>query len=336
MFTSPPAIPLQQPQESPCFAPPASLLGPLKGYNYQTDVNYQHSNNHNDLDLLLYPLDFSSEDPTHLFGSDFPLFDDVDFLRKSLFNDPSPSNSTSTPTSACSPANSIEPALVSDQALNQLFDFTTDLLNEDLSPSTISSTSATIPIQQAPTPSASGSEEPSDHELTPSDSERGLGLTPPRSSSTTSISTGSTPTTLPLPTPNVGHQSFFPPLELSTAPISLPSLTVHDLPIATSKNTPSVSSSRKRKADSYSPRPKELVPTEIQSDDDDREVKRKRNTAAARRYRQKKQDRMKELEEELEEMRKERDQWKTEAQRQRMEAEKWYTMVQFMQKSMGK
>jgi hypothetical protein len=93
---------------------------------------------------------------------------------------------------------------------------------------------------------------------------------------------------------------------------------------------------RKRKSSTMSPRPKELIDTEILSDDDDRDVKRKRNTAAARRYRQKKQDMMKELEETLDAERKDKEHWKMEAQKQRMEAEKWFTMVQFMQKSMGK
>jgi len=85
-----------------------------------------------------------------------------------------------------------------------------------------------------------------------------------------------------------------------------------------------------------SPRPKELIDTDILSGDDDRDVKRKRNTAAARRYRQKKQDMMKELEEALDAEREDKEHWKMEAQKQRMEAEKWFTMVQFMQKSMGK
>jgi hypothetical protein len=45
---------------------------------------------------------------------------------------------------------------------------------------------------------------------------------------------------------------------------------------------------------------------------------------------------MKDLEDELAEMTKECERWKTEAQRQRMEAEKWHAMVQFMEKNMQK
>jgi hypothetical protein len=43
---------------------------------------------------------------------------------------------------------------------------------------------------------------------------------------------------------------------------------------------------------------------------------------------------MRELEEELEKARKETEEWRSEAQRQRMEAEKWYAMLQFMEKNM--
>lgn len=102
----------------------------------------------------------------------------------------------------------------------------------------------------------------------------------------------------------------------------------------TPKSTVSPTSSRtKRKASEIeeSPRPKELVDTTVLSDDDEKEVRRKRNTAAARRYRQKKQDRMTELEEELAEERKQKEMWRQEAQRFKMEAEKWKAMAEFMQ-----
>lgn len=66
--------------------------------------------------------------------------------------------------------------------------------------------------------------------------------------------------------------------------------------------------------------------TEIHTSDDDKDKRRKRNTAAARRYRQKRQDRMKELEDELEKVCKREDAWKAEALKQRMEAEKWFEM----------
>lgn len=70
-----------------------------------------------------------------------------------------------------------------------------------------------------------------------------------------------------------------------------------------------------------------MPPIEIAPDDDPSSVKRKRNTAAARRYRQKKMDRMNELEIELEEMRAEKERWREEAMRKGLEAEKWRAVV---------
>ena len=52
-------------------------------------------------------------------------------------------------------------------------------------------------------------------------------------------------------------------------------------------------------------------------------VKRARNTLAARRYRQKRVERLEELELLLEEAEREKERWKEEALRWRMESEKW-------------
>jgi len=159
-----------------------------------------------------------------------------------------------------------------------------------------------------------GSEEPcSEHELTPSLSEPSLSQagfveSPPTHSPLTPTST------------------LFPPLDIA-----------HKLPSVPAPKSVTSTTSRKRKAstidrDLASPRPKELVPIVIKEDDDERDIKRKRNTAAARRYRQKKQDRMRELEEELEAMRAERDQWMEKAARQKMETEKYREIFQLLKK----
>lgn len=59
-------------------------------------------------------------------------------------------------------------------------------------------------------------------------------------------------------------------------------------------------------------------------------MKRKRNTAAARRYRQKKQDRMAELEEKLEDMTAEKDKHKEESMHWKMEAQKYKEMFEMV------
>jgi len=264
------------------------------------------------------PIGFHHPDNTSFFDADFALFDDCDVreIEKSLLNDPSLPSSSTSPSSPVSPA--FAPLLGF-----ALFDLGSDLLTDDL-PTTSSSspsTSFTTPSQQVPTPSASGSEEhSSDHELTPPPSESGFHGFPDSVQKPI-------PATSPQPTL---HPPIFPPLD------ALPSASISALSTPTSLPASADINHRKRKSCAASLRPKELVATEILSDDDDQNVKRKRNTAAARRYRQKKQDMMKELEEALDSERKEKEHWKTEAQRQRMEAEKWFTMVQFMQKSMGK
>lgn len=147
------------------------------------------------------------------------------------------------------------------------------------------------------------------------------------------------------PTPNTSPEPCLKPAtELSTilAPTTSPiSSSVNTSP-ALSHVLPTPSASPrfnplKRKSPSVapleSPRAKELPPIEIHSDDDERDVKRKRNTAAARRYRQKKQDRMQQLEEELEVMKQEMERWKQEAMKQKMEAEKYQALVGFLQNS---
>lgn len=78
------------------------------------------------------------------------------------------------------------------------------------------------------------------------------------------------------------------------------------------------------------------MPTEILSDDGDKDIRRKRNTAAARRYRQKKQELVEELKEKLEEQKRKTDMWRHEAEKARMEAEKWQAMVQFMKENLAK
>ncbi|KAF8545170.1 hypothetical protein BDD12DRAFT_871856 [Trichophaea hybrida] len=248
--------------------------------------------------------DFHSD---NFFGFDFPLFDNSE-LEESLFNTPA-STSSSLDITTTATATVLDPDY-----------FLTATLIEELLPTSTS----IIPAQQAPSPDASGSEEPSPGKFSPSSEQSHdlPGLTP-----------ATTPNVAPLPTPTDSNLRLplFPPLEGFPSSVFPSALSTPTSSITTS------SSRRKRKAsDLQSPRPKELVPTEILSDDDDKDVRRKRNTAAARRYRQKKQDRMKELEEELEEERKEKEMWRNEAQKQKMEAEKWLAMVQFMKESLGK
>ncbi|KAF8251657.1 hypothetical protein K440DRAFT_658720 [Wilcoxina mikolae CBS 423.85] len=262
------------------------------------------------------------------FGFDFPLFDNSK-LEESLFNTPVSTSSSLDTTTTTTNATALDP---------DYFDLTTTLIEELLPTST-----SIIPAQQAPSPDASGSEEPSPGKFSPS-SERSHDLPgtylirreTPREFKLMyqeGLTPATTPNVAPLPTPTDSNLRLplFPPLEGFPSSVFPSALSTPTSSVTTS------SSRRKRKAsDLQSPRPKELVPTEILSDDDDKDVRRKRNTAAARRYRQKKQDRMKELEEELEEERKEKEMWRNEAQKQKMEAEKWLAMVQFMKESLGK
>ncbi|KAI5847536.1 hypothetical protein BZA05DRAFT_447021 [Tricharina praecox] len=274
-----------------------------------TDLNF-------DLDFGQQELDGFHHDNT-FFGFDFPLFDRVNndtvdqLLEKSIFDDPALSSIiTPTPTT---------PDISLDSYLN--LPPTTATAADDFLEATLSST-ITIPPhtttrqQKTPSPDASqGSEEstptattPSRNVLTPPPAFADQ-LTPPRSTATST-------STFRLPTP---------PSTLPTLPLFPP--LGHSLPTST-LSPESSTSSRKRRASftPLSPRPKELVETDIHSSDDDKDKRRKRNTAAARRYRQKKQDRMKELEDELNEVRKREEIWKAEALKQRMEAEKWFEM----------
>lgn len=80
-----------------------------------------------------------------------------------------------------------------------------------------------------------------------------------------------------------------------------------------------------------SPQTKDLPAIEITETDDERDIKRKRNTAAARRYRQKKQDRMSQLEEEIEVLKEEKETMRQEAMKWQMEAEKFKALVEYLQ-----
>ncbi|KAI5777081.1 hypothetical protein EDC01DRAFT_732748 [Geopyxis carbonaria] len=145
-----------------------------------------------------------------------------------------------------------------------------------------------------------------------------------------------------LPTPSTSFDpSTIEPLDTFLQAFGLPA---PPAAITTPLPTPSASSgasapaspaptppppSRKRKAPSQTPDADSsaLPPIEIAPNDDPVSVKRKRNTVAARRYRQKKMDRMNELELELEEMRAEKERWREEAMRKGLEAEKWKAVV---------
>ncbi|KAI5810797.1 hypothetical protein BZA77DRAFT_360546 [Pyronema omphalodes] len=247
------------------------------------------------LNAATFDLDNSTFDDNYLFGSDFTLFDNVE-LNKSLVT----------------PDTTVQSF---DSFLAEAQDFLvlSELLDDSPTSSTIS------PITQAPSSVASGSEEHSPLSFAECYNEN-PGLTPVSSTTTT-------PPTQLLLTPTDTHapMHLFPPIGQSGLNFSVTN---------TPKSTVSSTSSRtKRKASEIeeSPRPKELVDTTVLSDDDEKEVRRKRNTAAARRYRQKKQDRMTELEEELAEERKQKEMWRQEAQRFKMEAEKWKAMAEFMQ-----
>ncbi|KAA8911543.1 hypothetical protein FN846DRAFT_1000328 [Sphaerosporella brunnea] len=317
VVSSLPAIP-SQPSSPQCLTPqPTGTSGFHRAITYPS----------NQYDNLLNSIDFDQDLPfdgfhqdNSFFGFDFTLFDSVE-LEKSIFDNPassSPSTSSSLDSSAASLTN------------DYLVDFTTEPFLED-----VLTTSSTIARHQAPSSAASqGSEGPpsaSDHVLTPpADLSLGLPDLTPHSLGTSSSHTTRLPTP---PSSGLPGLPLFPPLGDPTSPSHF----------TLSSNTPrsptgtiTSSSSRKRKASELaSPRPKELVETEIHSDDDDKDVRRKRNTVAARRYRQKKQARMDELEEALEESRKREEMWRMEAQKQRMEAEKWHAMVQFLRENMG-
>jgi len=124
-----------------------------------------------------------------------------------------------------------------------------------------------------------------------------------------------------------------PPLDFSSRlPFPTPSTSISASPGISSVNplkrkSPSIST------DVGSPRAKDLPPIQITENDDERDIKRKRNTAAARRYRKKKQDRMEQLEEEIEQLKEEKETIKEEAMKWKMEAEKYQALVEFLQQS---
>lgn len=107
-------------------------------------------------------------------------------------------------------------------------------------------------------------------------------------------------------------------------------------PFASPPSSPNSTTSnpRKRKHAPVEPpvTPKDLPPIRVTPDDTEQDAKRKRNTAAARRYRQKKQDRMNELEDEVADLKDEREKLKEEVVRAKMEAQKWYEMVQLLER----
>lgn len=277
-----------------------------------TDINF-------DLDFGQQELDGFHQDNS-FFGFDFPLFDRVgndaaDQAHEESIFDPALSISPTTTDASIDTYFNLPPATATTTT-----SCTTSTAADFLLEEVLFATTPTIPAQsttkqeKTPSPDAFQGSEGSTptttppHVLTPLDFGHGQ-LTPPCSTISTTISSR-----LPTPPPTLPTLPLFPPLGTS-----LPTPTL---------SPESTLPSRKRKASlsPLSPRPKELVETEIHSSDDDKDKRRKRNTAAARRYRQKKQDRMKELEDELEEVRKREEAWKAEALKQRMEAEKWFEM----------
>lgn len=297
---------------------------------------------------MLFAFDQHQLSEHNLFGGDFTLFDDLEF-EKSLFDNPG-----TTPNSHSSASFNSTPSTASfDISTADYHCIVSTLFDENPStfslptvpdPSPVPSAfpiKATTPQtpQQLSTPSTSGSEDPSPGceviSFQKQINEFGC-ISPPGLASSPQLSSSSPNgphSRLVLPSAPISEnfpKSFFPPLGTTSSSAS---------PTVSSAFSSSVNINHKKRkatAESTSPRPKEIVDTAIQSDDDDRNVKRKRNTAAARRYRQKKQDKMKELEEILEGMTKDRDRWRDEAHRQRMEAEKWHAMVEFMEKNIRK
>lgn len=101
------------------------------------------------------------------------------------------------------------------------------------------------------------------------------------------------------------------------------------IPIAsTSTSPPSSSSSSSRKRGAAALSDSSLTPPRIDSpQDSDQVVKRQKNTEAARRYRQRKVDRLTELEDALAEMKKERDELKMQLARSQAETDVWRRMA---------
>jgi len=135
-----------------------------------------------------------------------------------------------------------------------------------------------------------------------------------------------------------------PHLEILSPSIDIPSTTsptlLNSRPTPPLDTQPPPSNPLKRKfpsistdlGDIDSPRAKDLPPIQITETDDERDIKRKRNTAAARRYRKKKQDRMEELEGEIKELKRGKEELRQEALRWKMESEKWKSLCEILQK----
>lgn len=152
-------------------------------------------------------------------------------------------------------------------------------------------------------------------------------------------------TPLASPEPAIATSANTSPLMLNnrpTPPLDSTSSTRQFFPTPTgsSSASPAIAPANplKRKSPSIStdvgsPRVKDLPPIQITETDDERDIKRKRNTAAARRYRKKKQDKMEQLEEEIEQLKEEKEQIKEEAMKWKMEAEKYQALVEFLQQS---
>ncbi|KAL7275550.1 hypothetical protein RUND412_001509 [Rhizina undulata] len=150
-------------------------------------------------------------------------------------------------------------------------------------------------------------------------------ITPSSSSSTTNISTSCGLSTSCSPTTPLSPSENTPSTESASD-------TSGDLPSA---RTSAERSKRKRKLQEtkQTKRKKAKLPEIVFVDTNDEEaVKRARNTLAARRYRQKKVERMDELEGLLDTAEAERDTWREKALRMEMEAEKWRLLYEAVKK----
>ncbi len=147
-------------------------------------------------------------------------------------------------------------------------------------------------------------------------------------------------------TPPLDHSFTLPATEqlkehtstLSTTDLLSRPLSPLQVSVATASRKRKRTSAKAKRAKSTSPEEEDSGLPEIVIVDkgDAAAVKRARNTLAARRYRQKKVDRMQELEEELEETETERDEWKAKAEAWKMEAEKWRLVAVLGAQQQGK
>jgi len=231
-----------------------------------------------------------------LFGSDFLLFDENDLDLTRITSDPETTIS---------------------QFDSENFDFdlcpTSNFLNPEnylsASPSPTNTLSDVEPASFSDSPTLTSSCSQPSPSLSPTFNQT---LPEPISPfSQSSVSSISQPLTAPTPAYDSAANIIPPARQFSPPP------------------QPSMSSC-KRKASGVLARPKELVDTDILSEDDDSKKKQKRNTAAARRYRDNKARKMQELKEELADERQMKEYWKCEAEKQMTEADKWRTMVMVM------